>query len=55
MTALAVWGVEFAGGESWRILSHMMARGIDISTGRPIGNTTRFLIEASAGSGMFSE
>jgi len=43
MTALAMWGVEFAGGESWRILSHMMARGIDISTGRPIGNTTRFL------------
>jgi len=43
MTALAVPEGEFASEEGWRVLSHVMARGIDISTGRPIGNTTRFL------------
>lgn len=35
--------VQSTSGESWRVLGHTMARGIDMSTGRPSGNTTRFL------------
>jgi len=42
-TVLVARGVEFANGETWRVLSHTMARGIDASTGKPTGNTTRFL------------
>jgi len=36
-------GVEPADGQYWRVLSHTMARGIDTASGRPVGNTTKFL------------
>ncbi len=42
-TVLVVRGVESANGETWRVLSHTMAKGIDAFSGRPAGNTTRFL------------
>jgi len=43
LVGLIVQGVEPADGQYWRVLSHTMARGIDTGSGRPIGNTTRFL------------
>lgn len=39
----AVQVTQPALAQTWRVLSHTMAKGIDISTGRPIGNTTSFL------------
>ena len=41
--SLAASGAESTAEESWRVLSHTMAKGIDSSVGRPIGNTTRFV------------
>ena len=42
-TILIACGVESANGETWQVLSHTMAKGIVASTGKPAGNTTRFL------------
>jgi len=43
LVGLIVHGVEPAEGQYWRVLSHTMARGVDVASGRPIGNTTKFL------------
>ena len=43
MFMLALQGTERANGQTWQIVGHSLAKGIDESTGRPVGNTTRFL------------
>jgi len=43
LVGLIVQGVEPVDGQYWRVLSHTMAKGIDMAASRPIGNATRFL------------
>ncbi|MCJ7506514.1 hypothetical protein MUP05_08635 [Candidatus Bathyarchaeota archaeon] len=43
LALLTVHAIQPASGQTWRVISHTMAKGIDEFNGRPTGNTTRFL------------